>query len=103
FSVRSITMDDVMRRIKYTKELITHDFVGEGGIFTASKYNSPALEEFDNSIEVTPQLLKKAIRQQKRLAGLGLENNAQDFESLQASLGWNTVTTVTTSPVFMNW
>src|SRR5690606_19484766 len=55
-SVRSLTADDMMRGIKYTRDIITWDYVGEGGIYNANKYASPALESY-SEVMLTPEVL----------------------------------------------
>lgn len=89
FSVRSITQDDQMRGIKYTREISTWDFVGEGGIFTANKYNSPALESFPGTDRViTPATLWAVQDEVRKRANIGLECAGGDVSELIATLGW---------------
>lgn len=88
-SVRSITQDDVMRGIKYTREISTWDFVGEGGIYGANKYNSPALE--NHSVILTPNTLWQVEQLEKKNNGYGLESTKFfDNNSLRKELGWAT-------------
>lgn len=105
FSVRSITVDDMMSQIKYTREVVTHDFVGEGGIYVANKYQAPSLEDFENTLEVTPEILHGLAREQKRNRGLGLEDNSADYEGLIKELGWNRIKREAKAhrPRFMGW
>lgn len=104
FSVRSITFDDFNTRVKHTREVITHDFVGEGGIFVANKYNAPSLEDFDNGMEVTPETLFAVSREQKRIRELGLEDNSLDVDNLIKELGWDRRRGASTrKPSFMKW
>ncbi|ARV76889.1 putative virion structural protein [Pseudomonas phage Phabio] len=89
FSVRSITQDDMMRGIKYTREISTWDFVGEGGIFTANKYNSPALESFSETERViTPDVLWALQDEARKRANIGLESDSADVTELAKTLGW---------------
>jgi len=89
FSVRSITQDDMVRGIKYTREISTWDFVGEGGIFTANKYNSPALESFAESERViTPDTLWAIEDEARKRAGIGRESAGADVAELAKTLGW---------------
>lgn len=97
-SVRSITQDDQYRGIKYTREISTWDFVGEGGIFTANKYTSPALEgysEEERKIYVpertlTPDVLWQIQDEARARSRIGLESNANhDVSGLIDSLGWD--------------
>ena len=105
FSVRSITIDDMARRIKFTREVITHDFVGEGGIYVAQKHRAPSLEDFDNSVEITPTCLHELAREQERLRGLGFESSGADYSKLIKELGWERVKRdpVSRRPSFMKW
>lgn len=95
-SVRSITQDDMMRGIKYTREISTWDFVGEGGILGANKYNSPALEEFTPEQlimiperVITPVTLWSIQDEAKRMQSLGLENaDHMNVDQLIEDLHW---------------
>ena len=76
FSIRSIT-NDKMKNGKLTKALvtiITWDYVGEPGLDTATKWNSPALEELD-SFNFSTTELKSLLTQQKAM-GLGMESSS---------------------------
>lgn len=96
FSVRSLTMDDVRRGVKYTREIVTWDLVNEGGIETANKYASPGLEGYEDSalqslqeITVSPQALWSLADQQHQGQDLGLESGHADYDALIEELGWN--------------
>lgn len=102
FSVRSVTMDDITRGIKYTREIITWDYVGEGGIHGANKYNSPSLEDFSEcAIEVTPTMLWTLADDQRRSSALGLEHGGLDVNDLIHSLGWQRVKPQGRPPVYL--
>ncbi len=91
-SVRSITQDDPMRGVKYTREISTWDFVGEGGIYGANKYNSPALEAHGILYQttVTPNVLWQVEQLERKCHNYGLEHgNYFDNQSLRKSLGWS--------------
>lgn len=103
FSVRSITMDDMARGIKYTREIITHDFVGEGGILQANKYNSPSLEDFESGMELRPDILYAIEREQQRQKELGLESNEPEVGELIKSLGWDKSRVKAKRPSYMGW
>jgi hypothetical protein len=107
FSVRSVTMDDITRGIKYTREIVTWDYVGEGGILGANKYNSPSLEDFtDRAIEITPTMLWSLADEQKRMRSLGLEHGGLDANDLINALGWSKhpARDVQKAPAFLrNW
>lgn len=79
FSVRSITKDDNHQRIKYTSEIVTWDFVQEGGIACANKYESPSLESFDE-VPFTSDVVWSLQREEKRLASLGMESAGLSLE-----------------------
>jgi hypothetical protein len=102
FSVRSLTMDDMMRGIKYTKEIVTWDFVNEGGIFRANKYYSPSLESF-GEVEVTPTMLWSLAEEEKRKQALGLESTGVDYEALARDLGWDKGSARKSAPVYNQW
>lgn len=97
-SVRSITQDDQYRGIKYTREISTWDFVGEGGIFTANKYTSPALEAFSDEERriiipertITPDVLWQIQDEANKRSRIGLESaDHQDVSNLIEILGWD--------------
>lgn len=95
-SVRSITQDDPYKGIKYTREISTWDFVGEGGIFTANKYSSPALESFSEAEckperTITPATLWQLQDEAQRRTRLGLESATHDVSELIQDLGWERV------------
>lgn len=102
FSVRSLTLDDLYRGVKYTKEIITWDFVNEGGIYNANKYYSPALESF-HEVEVTPMALWSLAEEQKRQTALGLESSAVDYEDLARQLGWEKLKPSKNTPIYTQW
>ncbi len=60
FSIRSLANEEIIRgkRIRALTELITIDYVNEGGILVASKWDSPATE----SITFTPVIQKSLER-----------------------------------------
>lgn len=102
FSVRSLTADDLMRGVKYTREIVTWDYVNEGGIYKANKYASPALESF-NEIKVTPTMLWSLAEEQKVQRARGMESAGTDYEALAQELGWGKTTVKVTTPVYSNW
>lgn len=109
-SVRSITRDNMQTGVKYTTEISTWDMVGEGGIYTANKYNSPALEAFatkyheghGHEVILTPATLMKAANEHLRLKGLGLESSNYDVTELAQNLGWD-LAPVQSRPAYMRW
>lgn len=104
FSVRSLTFDDTMRGIKFTREIVTWDYVTEGGIYSANKYNAPGLEQF-NEIEVSQADLLSLATEQKRQRGIGMEDNSVDYTALMDDLGWsvNSPNHSIVTPAYINW
>lgn len=109
-SVRSITQDDVLRGVKYTREISTWDFVGEGGIFVAGKHSSPALESFVEAngeikrfeMEINPTTLWALQDEQQKRKALGLESaDYLNVDELAKSLGWERTEKRTRRPGFM--
>lgn len=64
FSIRSFTEDKIIngRRFKKLQEIITFDFVSEPGIYLATKYNSPSLEQYNKMFEINPNKNNTEIR-----------------------------------------
>lgn len=56
FSIRSLAMQELVRGklIRTLKEIITFDFVNEGGVTVASKWDSPATESVHNEPIMSP-------------------------------------------------
>lgn len=102
FSVRSLTVDDLMRGVKYTRDIVTWDFVNEGGIYNANKYYSPALESF-NEVSVTPTMLWGLAEEQKQQQASGMESAGVDYEALAQDLGWSKTPTRVQKPAYMEW
>lgn len=102
FSVRSLTMDDRMRGVKYTREIITWDYVNEGGIYNAQKYRSPALESFQE-VEITPTHLWELEAENRRRMDMGLESSDLDYDGLARDLGWSKTTTEISTPGYIKW
>lgn len=107
FSVRSLTVDDVMRGIKYTRELITWDYVNEGGIAGAHKYNSPALEHFTletiQEVNITPNQLWSLANEQAKRKQLGLESDQLDYHTLIKEMQWELEKPVGRTPIYAKW
>ncbi len=102
FSVRSLTVDDMMRGVKYTRDIVTWDFVNEGGIYNANKYYSPALESF-SEVEVTPTLLWGLAEEQRQQRASGMESTGVDYESLADDLGWGKTVARPSTPSYLEW
>lgn len=63
FSIRALSKEGYVggKRIRVLEELVSIDFVNEGGILVASKWDSPATETIDNgpAYRVTRELLER--------------------------------------------
>lgn len=63
FSIRSLADEGYVRgkRLRILKELVAIDFVNEGGILVASKWDSPATESINESdaIEITRRMIER--------------------------------------------
>ena len=64
FSIRALADEGYVggKRLRVLKEVVTIDYVNEGGIVVASKWDSPATESIDNGelLEVTLKTIEKA-------------------------------------------
>jgi hypothetical protein len=64
FSIRALADEGYVggKRLRVLKEVVTIDYVNEGGIVVASKWDSPATESIDDSaiLEVTRKTIEKA-------------------------------------------
>lgn len=88
FSVRAAVIPNIVNGVeeRMTQDIVTWDYVNEGGIGIARKYFSMALEDMDNVL-VTPTVLK--IATETAVKTMGLESNdAQRLMDLQRRLGW---------------
>lgn len=72
FSIRSVADEGYVRgkRIRVLREVITFDFVNEGGVVIATKWDSPATESIDNSVilEITKEVIEKAKKAESAFA-----------------------------------
>lgn len=101
FSVRSLTVDDMQRGIKYTRDIVTWDFVNEGGIYNANKYGSPALESIaETEVKITPVDLWSLADAQKGQQAIGLESTSTDYTALAKELGWERLQSPTRKPIY---
>jgi len=59
FSIRAMADEGYLhgKRIRILKDIVSIDFVNEGGILVASKWDSPSCESIDNSFKITRELL----------------------------------------------
>lgn len=94
FSIRSLSVNS--RRMDGTlqrdiREIITWDYVTEGGIKIADKFYSPSLESlerFDNASFPITETMVRNVQKNAQKEGIALENNFLDFTDLMVSMGW---------------
>jgi hypothetical protein len=97
FSIRAAVVPEMEggREVRYIEDIVTWDYVNEGGIAIARKYYSMALEqmgggavaEMSDSLIVTPAMLHTA--KQSVQTTMGLESNEMfALQSLEKRLGW---------------
>lgn len=103
FSIRSIATQGLLdgRLSNVVTEICTYDKVPEGGIYIASKYNSPGLEHIDLSREIviTEALLTAAEKQ----VMTGLENGvAMTTSRIRTACGWSNVQDITPAILMVN-
>ena len=96
FSIRCLTEDRFVngRLEKHIREIVGWDFVVEPGMAVANKYQSPALESFDDDVLVSAVLLQ---RSQAAVQQIGLESS-------QAIIGdvLNTVVSLEAAAIAVN-
>jgi hypothetical protein len=65
FSIRAIAGEYMVRgkRVRVLSDIIAIDFVNEGGITVASKWDSPATESVDNSLVITQNILSRISKE----------------------------------------
>lgn len=95
FSVRAAVVPAMEggREVRYVEDIVTWDYVNEGGIAIARKYYSMALEgmgaaDLGDNLVVTPAMLGVATEQAVHRMGLE-SSDAQRLLDLQKRLGWN--------------
>ncbi len=94
FSIRAFTIDRQvgMTRHRTLADVITFDYVNEGGIAGANKYDSLSLETYREHV-VTPRTLQAAVN--RIPLNLSCENIAIDANALMKSFGWTESTSTT--------
>jgi hypothetical protein len=100
FSIRSFTRDEEVGRTtnRILKNIVTWDYVNEPGISIANKFQSPALEEFSETM-FTKKNFERGL---KATSGMGLESVRLNTEELFQSLGWGDEK-VAGKPAYLNW
>lgn len=111
FSVRAavIPANEGGREVRYVEDIVTWDYVNEGGIAIARKYYSMALEnmgaaaELGDGLIITPAMLAHATQDVVRT--MGMESvGAQQLKDLQRRLGWDRPQQNTfATPRYLNW
>lgn len=100
FSIRALSREAYVggKRIRVIEDLISIDFVNEGGILVASKWDSPATESADNSkaIRVTQELLERVSKQSRDTIST---ESSREVASYIAAKHFATAKT----PVYANW
>lgn len=83
FSIRALADEGYIRgkRIRVLKEVIAIDFVNEGGILVASKWDSPATESVDNgeAMRITEKLITR-IQKESACSALATESSREAVE-----------------------
>lgn len=92
FSIRSLTEDYQQNGVtqKNLKTIVTWDYVNEPGLSVAKKWNSPALESFDEELPIIPAHLAALRNTQMQHARLGMESNGLSAQAAMEDLGWDT-------------
>lgn len=91
FSIRSLSENKPLmggRLQRHVKQIVTWDWVTEGGISIADKYWSPALEAFRKNKELIVTKDMIASLTDKTPDGVSNENLRLNIEELKASFGW---------------
>ena len=87
FSIRATSGEEFIRgrRVRTLKDILAIDYVNEGGILVASKWDSPATESFDNSgaVQITKDLLDRIASETRQ--GVATESSIELAKHLSAS------------------
>jgi hypothetical protein len=114
FSIRAAVVPKMEggREVRYVEDIVTWDYVNEGGIAIARKYYSMALESMDarmtdiateDNLIVTPAMLEHATKASIRTMGLESEDT-QRLKDLGERLGWDRPTrTSFPTPSYLKW
>lgn len=102
FSVRSLAKDDRFSANRETTELITWDYVGEGGIEVAKKYGSPGLESFDQMVVEANHLWEAKVLEEAA-ESVGIEHYGSDLDDVIEACGWGTKAKKSAKPAFFKW
>jgi hypothetical protein len=104
FSIRAITADERVRNVlhKELQQIVTWDYVNEGGLEPAQKYRAPSLESYI-SLEVTAGIAKsiaKVKEEQLEAVGAGMESyqSVQMLNDFMVQMGW-----IKEKPAYLRW
>lgn len=88
FSLRSLVEQGMENGIiqKHIRTLITYDYVNEGGISVANKYQSPGLEKISDEWPVTKPVFETI---EKEAIEMGMEGFKRDIAIIKTELGWS--------------
>lgn len=105
FSIRAVTTDNMIRGRyeKSLREIITWDYVNEGGIAAANKYSVPSLESL-NDMAVPVEMLHDHV-QRLRLAssnGIAMESDSSMLSSILDAVRQQPTVGIT-QPRSANW
>lgn len=102
FSVRSLAKDDPFSSRRDTTELVTWDFVLEGGMEPAKKYGSPGLESFTEMVVESNHLWETLLLEEES-EKLGIEHLGSDLRDVLESCGWGIQSKKASTPAFFKW
>lgn len=90
FSIRSFTDDKLEGGVlnRYIKLIVTFDYVNEPGMSVAEKYQSPALENLEETVFTRGQV-EACTRTMLETAGVGNESVQLNTYELMNALGWS--------------
>lgn len=110
FSVRAAVVPAMEggREVRYVEDIVTWDYVNEGGIAIARKYYSMAMEnmgvaDLGENLVITPNMLEHAT--QEAVKCMGMESvGVQRLKDLQKRLGWDRPANQHfATPGYLNW
>lgn len=89
FSIRSFTDDKPIGGVmhRFIKTIVTFDLVNEPGMSIAEKYNSPAMEAYEDTVFTRGTILE-ADTQMRQVVGVGNESVIITGSELMGMMGW---------------
>ena len=103
FSIRSLADEQYIRgkRVRKLLDVVTFDFVNEGGVLVASKWDSPATESVDNDLMVRIPVIKDTLQ---RIAKPAAKQTMFSLESAStADHILKTYLSDTAAPIYRKW